>query len=765
MKPIRLLIVEDAPADAELMVHALRRHGYAPEWRYVDNQEDYLAALDSSLDLILADYNLPSFNGLRALELLKDADLDIPFVIVSGSIGEDAAVKAMRAGAADYLLKDRLARIGPAVERALIDKKLRSENRRVMQELRESEERYRTLVEAAEDAIFIVGADLRFKLINRAGAEGLGRDQASIIGKHLDEVFAPPTLARVIESNQRVLQTAAIIRLEEELDLPGHGLRWSHTVLAPITGANGAAAAVMGVSRDITELKRAQQALRESVTHYRMLFASNPQPMLLYEVDTLRVLDANDALIAKYGYTTDELLRMTIVDLHPPEDVPRLRALVSEPRPRLSSSGPWKHRKKDGTWLDVEVLAHDLVLPDGKKTRLVLANDVTEQKQLENQFRQAQKMEAVGRLAGGVAHDFNNLLTAILGYTDMAIEQMEGHPVVSDLQEVRQAGERAQDLTHQLLAFSRQQIIQPRVVNVNDVLAGMEKILGRLIGEDVKLALEVRQDIGCVRIDPGQLEQVIMNLAVNARDAMPGGGVLKITTSGVTLTADYAHRSPPVVAGPYVMITVEDNGSGMSAEAQQHLFEPFFTTKEPGKGTGLGLATVYGIVKQSGGYIWLTTRSGVGTTFTLHFPVAPASEPERWPRESAAESPKQGSETVLVVEDNTALRNLATRVLRQAGYMVLAATDGEEAIRIGREHDGPIHLMFTDVVMPHMSGRAAFNELQKFRPSLKVLYSSGYMDDTIVHHGVLEEGILLLPKPYTPSVLVRKIREVLESTE
>ncbi len=760
-KTLDVLILDDVPEDAELLVHQLQRHGFTPEWRRVETAEEFRSALAPSLDVILADYSLPAFSGLRALDLLKDSGLDVPLLIVSGAIGEEAGVEAMRRGAADFILKDRLGRLGPAIDRALQDRRQQSEKRRVEQALRESEQRYRTLVESAEDAIFIVGAgDLRFEFLNRAALEGLGRHD-DVHGKRLDEVFPPGVAEYVIAANRRVLSTGKSSRLEERIELPGQGLRWLHTVLAPLFDGAGSVTAVIGMSRDITEIKWAEEALRESERHYRLLFEANPLPMVLYDADTLKIMDVNDAMLEKYGFSRDEFLNMTVPELHAEEDLPRLRDLMAGPRPALAKSGPWKHRRKDGTWIDVEIFSHALST-HGRPTRLALANDITEQKQLEERYRQAQKMEAIGRLAGGIAHDFNNLLTAILGYSDLAIEELGDHPVVPDLEEVRKAGEQAKELTQQLLAFSRRQIVEPRVIDVNDVLRGMEKMLRRLIGEDIVLTLDLQRGAGFINIDPGQIHQIIMNLAVNARDAMADGGALSIATKALTLAAEHLPGRPEIVPGPYLVLTVSDTGCGMPPEVQRHLFEPFFTTKESGKGTGLGLATVYGIVKQSGGYVWATSEVGRGTAFTLHFPLA-APGSEVWAPAVSAARGSRGTETILVIEDNEQLRNLASRTLRQAGYTVLAASDGKEAVRIGEAFDGPIDLVFTDVVMPGVSGSAAFALLVERRPGLKVLYTSGHADDSIVKHGVLDKGIVLLPKPYTATLLIQKVREVLDS--
>ena len=380
-------------------------------------------------------------------------------------------------------------------------------------------------------------------------------------------------------------------------------------------------------------------------------------------------------------------------------------------------------------------------------------------------MRQTQKMEAVGRLAGGIAHDFNNLLTAILGSVDFLRRALgPEHPEHAETEEIQKAAVRAADLTRQLLAFSRQQVLAPKVLELDALVTNLEKMLRRLIGEDVELRFAPKAARAAVRADPGQLEQVIVNLVVNARDAMPRGGKLTIETATVDLDATYAWEHGTVEPGRYVMLAVTDTGVGIDRAARARLFEPFFTTKEFGKGTGLGLATVYGIVKQSGGYIWVYSEPGQGATFKVYLPrVEPGGEPL-----AARPSPARalgGTETILLAEDEAAVRNLARRVLEKHGYKLLLAATGRDGVQLATQHAGPIDLLVTDVVMPEMGGRELAQRLAALQPGLKVLYLSGYTDDMIVRHGVLEAGVAFLQKPFTPDTLLRKIREVLDGTQ
>jgi PAS domain S-box-containing protein len=433
----------------------------------------------------------------------------------------------------------------------------------------------------------------------------------------------------------------------------------------------------------------------------------------------------------------------------------------------ISAGEEWRgvlqNRRKDGRlWWNAATIS-PIRDAAGRVTHfLAIQQDVTDQRHLEDQFRQAQKMEAVGRLAGGVAHDFNNLLTVISSYSDLLLGDLAAEdPRRADLEEIRKAAGGAATLTRQLLAFSRKQVLEPRVLDLNAVVVGADKMLKRLIGEDIDLVSVLAPDVGAVRADAGQIEQVIMNLAVNARDAMPDGGQLTIETSNVQLDAAYTDQHSAVGPGAYVLLSMTDTGTGMDEHTKAHIFEPFFTTKQQGKGTGLGLATVYGIVKQSGGFIWVYSELGRGTTFKIYFPRV--AEPASLPATPAVPESLGGTETVLLAEDAAAVRAVARAALTLHGYTVLEAADGRTALELGTGHEGPVHLLITDIVMPGMSGRQLADRLTERRPELKVLFVSGYTDEAITRHGILEPGIAFLQKPFTPDSLARKVREVLDA--
>jgi len=479
-----------------------------------------------------------------------------------------------------------------------------------------------------------------------------------------------------------------------------------------------------------------------------------------------RIVLVNRRAEEMFGYSREEMLGAQI-ELLLPESRKHTHhkqrdEYFQHPRTRPMGIGmDLSGRRKDGKEIPLEVSLSTIQTEEGSFA-IAFVSDISQRKMLEEQLNHAQKMEAVGRLAGGVAHDFNNMLTVISGYNRMMLDDLSPlDPLRGNAEEILKAADRAAALTNQLLAFSRRQIIRMRVLNPNTVLASTEKMLRRLIGEDVQLVLETAPDLSNIRADPGHIEQAIVNLAVNARDAMLDGGRITIETANVYLDENYTRTHLGVSPGEFVMIAVSDTGHGMDSETRRHIFEPFFTTKERGKGTGLGLATVYGMVKQIGGDIWVYSEVGKGTTFKLYFPRVSDPVTDSAPADTTSMT-SPTSETVLVVEDEKAVRDLTVKIMRQLGYHVLAAASGAEAIEVSRSHTGHIALLLTDVVMPNMSGRQLADVLIPSRPGLKVLYLSGYTENTVVHHGVLDEGVDFLPKPFSREVLAKKIREILD---
>ena len=519
----------------------------------------------------------------------------------------------------------------------------------------------------------------------------------------------------------------------------------------------------------VTERKRSEDALRASETRYRRLFESAKDGILILDADTGHVVDANPFLISLLGYSHEDLLGKNVWDLGPFKDVALSRNVFKELQEKeyvRYEDLPLETR--GGRLINVEFVSNVYWVG---QTKVVQCNirDITEhkrieeeRKKLEQQLQASQKMEAIGRLAGGIAHDFNNILSVILSYTEFALRELrEGDPLKDDLLEVKKAGESAAVLTRQLLAFGRKQLLQPVPLNLNRVAEGVEKMLRRILGEDIDFVQVLAPDLGVVRADRGQIEQVLMNLVVNARDAMPDGGKLTIETSNVDLDEEYAAQHVSVKPGPYVRLAVTDTGCGMDEQTKTQMFEPFFTTKEKGKGTGLGLSTVYGIVKQSGGNIWVYSELNLGATFKIYLPREFSVKATATPLRTILK-PATGTETILIVEDEEALRKVARRSLEAAGYTVLTASAGDEALLTSAQHAGTIHLLLTDVVMPRTGGRALARAFLKTRPSAKVLYMSGYADNAFVHHGVVEEGTHFIGKPFTATEIARQVRMVLD---
>ena len=507
------------------------------------------------------------------------------------------------------------------------------------------------------------------------------------------------------------------------------------------------------------ENTRLVQSLASSEERYRLLFEASPLPMWVYDAASLRFLAVNEAAVRHYGYTRAEFLSMTIKDIRPREDVDRLIAdLHRAGGPGSPLRGTWRHQRKDATVIDVEITAGRVVM-EGRRAALVLAHDVTERRRLEERLAQAEKMEAIGRLAGGVAHDFNNLLTVISGYTELLLARPETTGR-DQLGEIAHAAEQAAALTRQLLAFSRRQVLHPTVLDLDEIVAGMEPMVRRIIGDDVNVGVRLAGDLPAIEADQAQLERVILNLAANARDAMPDGGRLTIETAAVELDEDYVASRGDGTPGANVLLAVSDTGVGMSEDVRRHLFEPFFTTKEPGAGTGLGLATVFGVVKQSGGSIYVYSEEGRGTTFKIYLPAAPGhAAPDSGAGEEQAE---RGTETIVLVEDDESVRNLVQVMLESKGYRVLAAAGAEEAERLCAERAGDVDLLLSDVVMPEVNGRVLAELLAAASPSLRVLFMSGYSDEAVYRHGEISPDAAFIEKPFTDRTLARKVREVLD---
>jgi len=639
---MRVLVVDDAPEHAELVIDFLRAGGAWPEAEFhtASTYDDAIRIfLAMSFDVAFFDYWLGSRDGLMLLRDIRLRGIDTPVVVLTSRGAEDIAVEAMKAGAADYLSKIGIT--GDALERSIRHAlALGAEERQRRQAeaaTRASEERFRALVEHSHDMLL--------QLDERGGLQ-----------------YISPAATRAL------------------------------------------------------------------------------------------------------GWLPDTTIGKTIFEFIHPEDVELATTAFADvlQRPGEERTGQIRLRDAAEQWRTVEGVCVNRLADPAIKAVVVNARDVTERRRLEEQLRHAQKMEAIGQLAGGVAHDFNNLLTAILGYTNLILDEVPADaPIRNDLAEIRSAGERAAALTRQLLAFSRRQMLQPRMVDVNDLIRQIEKLLRRLISEDVELTTNLADDVLPVRVDPASIEQALINLAVNGRDAMPRGGRLTLETGNVDLDETSAKRYSPMQPGRYVKLVISDTGQGMDEPTQSRVFEPFFTTKEQGRGSGLGLATVYGIVKQSGGFVYVSSVPDRGTSFTIFLLPAAAETTGQAALAATSDAIERGWETVLLVEDEDAVRALAGEVLRRNGYTVLEARHGLDALRVAERHSDAIHLMITDVVMPHMSGRDLAERLVAARHQMKVLFMSGYTDHAAVHRD-LTPGTAFLQKPFTPDIFARKVRSILD---
>lgn len=1014
--PLRVLILEDRPTDVQLILYELRLAGFEPDWSRVDAEEDFLIQLKSPIDIILSDFSMPSFDALRALRLLKERGLDIPFIVVSGSIGEDVAVDVMKQGATDYLLKDRLGRLGTAVQNALIQAQLReekkaaeearssaesmfrklvdnslvgvqilqdgkyafansriaeifgytvdelrslnswgevvaesdremvagqvlrrlsgidpyahyvfkglrkdhriievevrsnrielhgrpavlgmlidiTETKRAEAEIQRSTDLLRAIAEWTPDAVFVKDKDGRYLLFNPAAAKFVGRRVEEVIGRDDTELFDPEGARLVMDRDRAVMASGEIDTGEEVLTAAGVTRTFLATK-APYRDKQGNIIGVIGISRDITQRKQAEAERDYLLARMRLQFERMPLGGLLTDAD-FRIIDWNSAAERIFGYSKDEVLGMgppfekivpqvwwpqesailqrircgdmaansvnenvtkdgrviicewnntplldaagqfmgmfsiaqDITDRRDAERALQLRdraiqavtqgILISDPaqagnpiiyvspsfekltgyspsevigrncrflqgpgtdpetvarvRRAIEEGQPCKveilNYRKDGTSFWNELSISPVTDDQGRLTHFVGSQaDVTSRRKLEEQLRQVQKMEAVGRLAGGVAHDFNNLLTIINGYSELMLDSLEAaDPLVDYVEQIRRAGDRAADMTRQLLAFSRKQMQQPVVLDINTLIRDTEKMLNRLIGADIELVLDLKADLWKINADKGQMEQIIMNLILNARDAMPSGGSLVVTTNNIELDESYASMHSEAHVGKYVLLAVCDTGCGMDKETLARVFEPFFTTKEADKGTGLGLATVYGIVKQCNGHIDVYSEPGLGTTFKIYLPVNGADESAAHQPQVVTEA-RRGSEVILLVEDEAGVRSLAAQILISNGYHVLEAGNGQEALDAIEQSTQEIQLIITDVVMPGMGGRQLVERIRNRLPDAKVLFMSGYTEDAIVRHGILSSEAEFLQKPFTAAALKTKVREILDSS-
>jgi PAS domain S-box-containing protein len=823
---LRTLLLEDRQSDVELMLYELHRAGFEPEWWHANTEDSYVDLLSKDLDVILADYTLPQFDALHALQLLQERHLDIPFIVVTGSISEEAAVECMKLGASDYLLKDRLARLGPAVTQALEAKKLRDERRLAAEQIQQRNRELTLLLQIVAASAASLEPENVLETACRELALAFGVPHAAAFLLDDDGKIAAFVAEHVPPGWKRLIGT--------ELAVAGNPLfRHILSRKSPLVANDGPNDPRLAPIRDtliesnLSSMLIVPLTIENRVMGGVWLRSIEPYRFSVQQVALAwRVADQLSGAIARARLDKQHRLLTaaieqaaesviitdtegTIVYVNPgfEQTTGYRRSEAIGENPRILKSGEqdatfyrdlwatlkagrkWRGRvinkRKDGMLCTVDSSIAPVRDENGKVVNYVdVQRDVTHELELENRYLRAQKMEAVGRLASGIAHDFNNLLTAIKGYTGLLLNTLDqvastGSPaspavqaagqnqldlasIQEDLEEIDRATEHAAGLIRRLMAFGRKQVLQPQVLDLNDVVTNTEKMLRRLIGEDVDLVVNLAPDLDRIEADPGQMEQIIMNLAINARDAMPNGGQLVLETCNVSLDEPKRSTTPEVRPGAYVVMAVTDTGSGMDQEILSHLFEPFFTTKEVGKGTGLGLATVHRIVTQVGGGIDVRSKVGSGTTFRIYLPRAMLKTSLDTQAQPASSVPP-GHETILVVEDEDFVRDLTARILRQNGYTVLTASRPDEALQTSAQHAGPIHLLVTDVVMPEMGGRDLAKRLTLGHPETKVLYVSGYTDDAVVQHGILDEDLAFLQKPYTVASLSDKVRSVLDT--
>jgi PAS domain S-box-containing protein len=786
---IRILMLEDSALDAELIVAQLKRAHLSFATDRVWTREDFLHALErGGYDVILADHVLPGFDGDTALTLAREQAPDIPFIFVSGTLTEELAVQALTRGARDYVVKQRLQRLPDAVLRALAEREERDKLASARAELQQSRDRLQLITDSLPALISHLGPDHRFRFVNPASLDWYGMAPEAMVGLSIQEVVGEAAFERARPNLERLLRGERI-NFESHLTRADGSVRYAQVDGVPERDAQGTITGYYTLARDISDLKHAEMSLRqinESLEHQVLartadlrrsesrlhaVFQSSFQHQNLLTIHG-DIVQANAASLAAILSTLAEVAGQAFPDsawfATTPGASEWVREAVAaaaqgrESRHELELQLPTGTRSFDFSFRPL----HD---PDGQVSAIVSeAVETTARRQAEAALRQSQKIEAVGQLTGGIAHDFNNILTIIAGNIEHARLMIDhlGEPAARParaLDNAMRGVSRAAALTQRLLAFARQQPLQSQAVDIGAHMRGMQDMLQRALGELVRLQVDVPQDAWCVELDPAQLESAILNLAVNARDAMPEGGTLSIEAGNVHLDEDYAAHHPDIPEGDYVRLRIRDTGHGMSHDTMTRVFEPFFTTKEVGRGTGLGLPMVYGFVKQSGGHVLLDSTPGVGTVVTLLFPRSalplPLSDETEAPLMAGVDAPE---ETLLVAEDNDDVRAYTVEALRHLGYRVLEAHDGASALRLLERPDVRVDLLLSDIVMPGMSGWELTQQAKLRKPGLRVLLTSGYPRD-MAAHGSVARGMTILAKPFTRADLAGAVRRALEN--
>ena len=772
MPTLNILMIEDEAADFLLIKRHLRTGGLEVDLHWVQEEAGLHRALEhGGWDVVLSDYKVPGLDFAQSLAKIKDRLPDVPVILISGSIGEETAVELFKSGLADFVLKDRLFRLIPAIERCLNEAGEKRKRRTAEARLVRNEQLMRSVLEGTADAVFVKDGEGKYLLFNAAAARFAGVMAEQVIGHDDTVVFPPATAQKIIEQDRMIMASGRVNIFEDEVLHVGGEIRCYLTTKGPTFADDGQVNGLFGIAHDITDRIRAEVLLKNQEEEYRRLsqeyktLLDNVPDVIVHLTNDYRILWVNRAARQMFKLAEDSRSyqgrHCHEVFWSRPEqcaDCPIVRCASTECN-EIGFLSPAHNGQ------EFEIRAIPMRNQAGEIGSIIeIARDITAHRKLEEQFRQAQKMESIGTLAGGIAHDFNNILSAILGYGDLALEDMaEDHPARKSVQTMIEAGMRASHLTKDLLLFSRKQVSQKEAVDINQIIGRIEKFIRRIIGEDILCQTHLAKESLVIHADSHQMDQVLMNFATNARDAMPGGGVFSITTERIRIDQDFIDLHGFGIPGPYARITVADTGKGMNPQTVAKIFDPFFTTKEMGKGTGLGLAVVYGIIKQHQGHIEVTSTPGKCTVLTVYLPLL-AADPHDHRDTIGLEQPRGGRETILLAEDEPTVRELYATVLKKNGYGVIEATDGEEAVRVFTEHKEAIDLLLFDLVMPKMNGKQTYEAIQHLQPAIKGIFISGYAPENIQQRELLDMHVEILFKPVSPRDLLRAVRHALDAS-
>ena len=760
-KILRILHLEDNPDDSELIRESIIARGFDVDITVVDNRPDFVSALEKGgFDLVLADYTLPSFDGLTALSLVREKTSHLPFIFVTGTMGEEKAIEALKQGATDYVLKQNLARLVPSLQRALKEADGLSKRKQAEDALKFQNIILSTQNEVSIDGILVVDENGSIISHNKRFIEIWGIPPDLIESKDddlvLQYVATKPVDPEGFLDRVRYLYEHKDEKSHEEVALKDGRILDRYS--APMFGADRRCFGRVWYFRDITFSKQVEDELRK----LSRAMEQSPSSVIITNLHG-DIEYVNPKFTEVTGYSLEEVRgknpRILKSGETPPEEYRKLWETITGGD---EWHGVFHNRKKDGTLFWEKVSISSVRDTSGAITHfLAVKEDITNQKSIEDQYRQSQKMEAVGQLAGGISHDFNNILTAIIGYAHLLkMKLQDDEKLRTYADHILSLSDRAATLTQSLLSFSRKQIMNPRPVNLNEIIRTVEKLLSRIIGENIKMRTVLSEKAPIAMADSGQLEQVLMNFVTNARDAMPEGGLLTIETETVDIDQGFIKQHGFGKEGQYVVISVTDSGTGMDKATIEKIFEPFFTTKEVGKGTGLGLSMVYGIIKQHDGYINVYSEPGKGTTFRIYLPLIPESIEKERDTPEVIHTLETGTETILLAEDESEVRLFTGKFLEEYGYKVIEAVDGDDAIGKFKLHTNKIQLVILDVIMPNRNGSEVYRAIKKIAPDIKVLFTSGYPAEHI--NGMIAEGSAFILKPVSPTKLLKKIREVLD---